>query len=613
MNNIFATGTGIEQLCEGILIPINKPNKARIVSNTRAITLLSAMRKLLSLIVLDRIIRPVEEYLPPGQCGFRRNRSAAEVFLSYQWLEAAAQKYQKAFFVMGIDMSMAFDTMDRGLLLDALKFEVKIDDSSFRIIHYLLLNTTLQVRVQGELGRRFKTVLGSPQGDALSPILFVVYLEAALRRFRQANYTMTIARDNFYMETMYADDVDFVSDSFPVVAITETMIPGVLAEYRLKVNESKTELTTYTGSPRETPATKKLGSKLNAADNLKYRMGLAVATLNKLWRLWKSTSATKETKLKMYKACILPILMYNMGACSLSLAKLEKLDSFHRRQLRKVIGIRYPEVISNQALYTTTDSVPLSLKVVEYRWKLMGHVLRRDENSPAMRAIKLFLSKYATGGGRQHTIVTQIVKELRSVGKDLHEVTYWRNLALDRKEWSKFVGSILASTKILIEQRLIKKSIQRKQAQEARLARKRAAEEEAEQLQEQQDENNQEEEPVLRQQQQQQHDHMEVVEEENEEEQGRQSMAHATPSFLRRSTRLAARVLPQQQQQNDDEEQDNEEEDADERERFTGYWMVGGNERKRIRAARCPEKRRVVRRRSSSNGSAKRRRRKNVA
>jgi hypothetical protein len=146
------------------------------------------------------------------------------------------------------------------------------------------------------------------------------------------------------MEALYADDADCITDSYPIVVITEAMIPEVLAQYRLKVNASKTELTkSYSGSPQETPTTKtkKLGSKLNAADNLKYRMGLAVATFNKLWRLWKSTSASKEMKPQMYKACILPILMYNTGACSLSLAKLEKLDSFHRRQLRKVIDVRY--------------------------------------------------------------------------------------------------------------------------------------------------------------------------------------------------------------------------------------------------------------------------------
>ena len=40
-----------------------------------------------------------------------------------------------------------------------------------------------------------------------------------------------------------------------------------------------------------------------------------------------------------------------------------KLDSFHRRQLRKVIGMNWPHKISNKKLYEVTGSKPLSITI----------------------------------------------------------------------------------------------------------------------------------------------------------------------------------------------------------------------------------------------------------
>ena len=45
----------------------------------------------------------------------------------------------------------------------------------------LLANTSIQVNFNGITTAPFLSNIGSPQGDALSPILFAIYLEAAVR------------------------------------------------------------------------------------------------------------------------------------------------------------------------------------------------------------------------------------------------------------------------------------------------------------------------------------------------------------------------------------------------------------------------------------------------
>ncbi|GFR63541.1 very-long-chain enoyl-CoA reductase [Elysia marginata] len=103
-------------------------------------------------------------------------------------------------------MSSAFDTIDRHILLNILKNIIKEDEQ--RIIRYLLSNTELSIKVKGSSNTEsFKSNIGTPQGDSLSPVLLIVYLEHALKNIRKIE---TLYTQNT-LELAYADDVDFVS------------------------------------------------------------------------------------------------------------------------------------------------------------------------------------------------------------------------------------------------------------------------------------------------------------------------------------------------------------------------------------------------------------------
>ena len=110
-------------------------------------------------------------------------------------------------------MSRAFDTIDRGKLIGILKTIPNITCDEIRLITVLLANTTLQVQFNGILTSPFSSNIGSPQGDALSPILFAIYLEAAIR----ALYAKGLVRPDVDALAglpdflVYADDTDFVS------------------------------------------------------------------------------------------------------------------------------------------------------------------------------------------------------------------------------------------------------------------------------------------------------------------------------------------------------------------------------------------------------------------
>ena len=106
--------------------------------------------------------------------------------------------------------------------------------------------------------------------------------------------------------------------------------------------------------------TRKLGSLLGDAEDVSRRKNLASAALHRMWKVWLGPSKTSEsTRLRLYNCYVLPILLYNCGTWALTYSMPRSIESFHRRQLRKVIGVHYPNTISNDQVYVRTKTEPL--------------------------------------------------------------------------------------------------------------------------------------------------------------------------------------------------------------------------------------------------------------
>ncbi|GFS10574.1 very-long-chain enoyl-CoA reductase [Elysia marginata] len=245
------------------------------------ITLLNSIRKVLSTIVLNRIRPKIETYISHSQSGFRPNRSTSDVVWAHRWLSAKILNTPNLQLnITGIDMSAAFDTIDRTLQLKTLR-EI-INEDELRIVQFLLSKTTLDVKINGtNTTQLFTTNVGTPQGDSLSPVLFIVYSENALRNAR-SNETPQQVLPN---EIIYADDIDFVGTDPPNINDIETS----LKNFRLKVNVDKTEHTELRKDKEDWKLTKKVGSLLGSKEDIDHRKHLSNVALNKLSNIWNRT------------------------------------------------------------------------------------------------------------------------------------------------------------------------------------------------------------------------------------------------------------------------------------------------------------------------------------
>ena len=132
------------------------------------------------------------------------------------------------------------------------------------MIQNLLKNTSLIVKRGKSKGEKFETNIGVPQGDSLSPRLFTIYLDEALKELdaeierndHQYNNKTTYPNlhDHDYPKKNipelpkhleYADDVDFFCKNQEEAEYIVEKAKSILKKYNLQVNESKTEITKY--------------------------------------------------------------------------------------------------------------------------------------------------------------------------------------------------------------------------------------------------------------------------------------------------------------------------------------------------------------------------------
>ena len=180
-NEISKTGKCPTEIKQGILTPLQKPGKlAGPPSNLRPIILLSTIRKILAICLLNRIGKKIDAQIPVEQAAYRAGRGTTEHTFAFKLLaEKAITTPNYHLHITLMDMSKAFDTVQRNTLLKDLR--QILTPAELHIIKILIQDIKLKVRIGKETSDDFTTKMGVPQGDCLSPILFTLYLAKALK------------------------------------------------------------------------------------------------------------------------------------------------------------------------------------------------------------------------------------------------------------------------------------------------------------------------------------------------------------------------------------------------------------------------------------------------
>ena len=422
LNRVHELGIG-----DGILDPLQKETKDEgPCENLRAVTSLNSIRKVLSLVTLQRIWPKVSAYLPASQCAYQPNKSTTDLIWAHRWIAATAERYNVEIHVLGTDMSAAFDTISRAKILKILRDEVKLESSELSMVAALLTDTEIKVKLEGLLSEKFSTSIGTPQGDCISAVLFIVYLESALRCLRLTAPPRPEADYQLPTEDEYADDVGFMSFSKAWLQRLLLKIPEIFNDYQLKVNTTKTEWVTYlkTKGNQDTSwkSVKKLGSLLGESEDVHRRKILALVSFRKLKNVWKQHKIlSPKARIMAYQAYVESALLYGCETWGLTKLEWHMLDTFQRRLLRSVLGIKWPHRIRPSTLYKLSGLQPVSVVAAIARWRTFGRLLRQTEVSPAQISMRLYVNPPGRGSRGQpaNNLPYLITKDLREVKPDV--------------------------------------------------------------------------------------------------------------------------------------------------------------------------------------------------
>lgn len=139
---------------------------------------------------------------------------------------------------------------------------------------------------------------------------------------------------------------------------------------------------------------KKLDYHFGDKEDINNRKRLANIVLGKLDSIWLSTrNISVQRRVKLYSMLVKCILLYNWSTYGITIQDEQQLDCFHRKQLRRILKIRWPHKIRNNKLYDKNSSKPMSTEVARRKWKLLGGILRLDREAPARKAMKFMFEE----------------------------------------------------------------------------------------------------------------------------------------------------------------------------------------------------------------------------
>ena len=199
-----------------------------------------------------------------------------------------------------------------------------------------------------------------------------------------------------------------------------------------------------------------LGSTLSRAvhidDEVTARTAKASVAFGRLrTNVWERNGIRLDTKLKVYKAVVLPTLLYACETWTVYQRHDKKLYHFHLSCLRKLLKIRWQDKIPVTEVLKKANmqSVHTLLKLAQLRWT--GHVTRMPDERLPKKVLygELQEGKRSKGGQKKRYKDT-----LKASLKDFNIPTKsWEQAAQDRTKWRCLInkGASQFEAKIICE------------------------------------------------------------------------------------------------------------------------------------------------------------------
>ena len=379
-----------------------------------------------------------------------------------------------------VDLTKAFDTVS----CDGLwKIMAKYGCPEKFILMVRQFHDGMQARVQdnGTFIEPFSVSSGVKQGCILTPTLFSIRFSAMLtdafgngdvginikyhtdgqlfnlRRLQAKTKVQSITIRDF----LFADDCDLNASTVEDMQKSVDKFSSAYSNFGLTISTKKTEVLHQPapGNLYIAPNITVDGQSLASVDKFRYlgsiisqnvnidnevvvRLAKASAAFGRLYdKVWNRKGIRLQTKLKVYKAVVVPTLLCGSETWTVYSRHANKLNHFHTVSLRKLINIKWQDKIPDTEVLTKADLPSIHSILIKAQLWWAGHVVRM----PDYRLPKhLFYGELQTGkrsqGGQKKRLKDSLKASLKAFDINCDS---WEQMALDRPHWysSIFNGS----------------------------------------------------------------------------------------------------------------------------------------------------------------------------
>jgi hypothetical protein len=161
------------------IVPLEKCKSVSLVSDFRPVSLLWHLGKLLEKCIMHFYTQAVLPGLNGNQFAYQKGKSTTDAVISAidHWTHLLDKPNMKSVPVSFLDMSKAFDKMDRGKLV-SLMLARGVNQHLVNIIHSFLSNRVQTVRVGSYHSSKQCKTNGTPQGTLLGPMFWLLYADS---------------------------------------------------------------------------------------------------------------------------------------------------------------------------------------------------------------------------------------------------------------------------------------------------------------------------------------------------------------------------------------------------------------------------------------------------
>ena len=180
--------------------------------------------------IVDGLIRQVVS-IDDSQFGFVPGRGTTDAIFVVRQLQEKYLAANKRLYMAFVDLEKAFDRVPRKVIWWALR-KLGVDEWIVHLVQGMYSNARSRVHVGEGYSKQFEVKVGVHQGSVLSPLLFIIVLEALTREFRC----------RVHWEDLYADDLVIIAESLEECVRRLLTWREAMEEKGLRVSAGKTKV-----------------------------------------------------------------------------------------------------------------------------------------------------------------------------------------------------------------------------------------------------------------------------------------------------------------------------------------------------------------------------------